>query len=217
MLDELNERSYGNGSGSAAPGEIVTDRVAAALRESRPRRPDAHDEIMRAVHRTPEAARRTVLARRRRVRRYVLAGVAELALAAAAVAVTLLLDARRTAPREGAPVRPAAAPAADAAWPGAAAAIVVPFVLAAPTAASVALVSDFNSWDRTSLPLHRVSGAVGDLWAIEVPVPPGRHEYAFVVDGRRWVADPLAARAPASEFGATNSVLVVRGPTGAIR
>ena len=43
-------------------------------------------------------------------------------------------------------------------------------------------------------------------------LPAGQHEYMFVVDGERWVADPLAGRYVDDGFGAgrQNAVLIVR-------
>jgi hypothetical protein len=45
-------------------------------------------------------------------------------------------------------------------------------------------------------------------------LPAGRHEYAFLVDGERWVTDPSAAT-QRDEFGQESSVVrigdVVRG------
>jgi hypothetical protein len=45
---------------------------------------------------------------------------------------------------------------------------------------------------------------------VEVPLEPGRHEYAFVVDGERWLADP-AAPTTGGDFGTPNSVVTVVG------
>jgi Carbohydrate-binding module 48 (Isoamylase N-terminal domain) len=83
----------------------------------------------------------------------------------------------------------------------------VQFALAAPGASQVMLVGDFNGWDVRATPLQPV-GAAG-VWAVEVPLTQGRHEYAFVVDGREWRPDPTAPRAPANEYGPPNSVLTV--------
>jgi Carbohydrate-binding module 48 (Isoamylase N-terminal domain) len=83
----------------------------------------------------------------------------------------------------------------------------VQFALAAPGALQVNLVGDFNGWDATATPLQR-SGGDG-VWAVEVPLAPGRHEYAFVVNGREWRPDPAAPRALVNEFGAPNSVITV--------
>lgn len=82
----------------------------------------------------------------------------------------------------------------------------VRFVLAAPGASQVTLVGDFNGWTRGATALAPVGE--GDLWSVSVPLRAGRHEYAFVVDGERWVADPLAPRRT-DDFGTESSVLRV--------
>jgi 1,4-alpha-glucan branching enzyme len=71
----------------------------------------------------------------------------------------------------------------------------------------VNLVGDFNGWDSAATPLQPV-GAAG-VWSVEVALPSGRHEYAFVIDGREWRPDPAAPRALANEYGAPNSVITV--------
>jgi len=81
----------------------------------------------------------------------------------------------------------------------------VQFVLVAPTAHRVAVVGDFNDWDSAAAPLE----SSGGVWSRQLDVPLGRHDYAFVVDGERWVRDPNAPQAPADEFGSGYSVLVV--------
>ena len=45
-------------------------------------------------------------------------------------------------------------------------------------------------------------------WSADVPLAPGRHVYAFVVDGKRWIVDPLAPQAPDDGFGPTNAVVI---------
>src|SRR5256885_1615041 len=57
---------------------------------------------------------------------------------------------------------------------------IVQFGFAAPHASSVALVGDFNNWDPKATPLRAAS--TGGVWSVEVPIQPGRHLYAFVVD-----------------------------------
>jgi hypothetical protein len=86
----------------------------------------------------------------------------------------------------------------------------VQFVLVAPQAHRVAVVGDFNDWDTTAAPLVAKEG----VWSREMDVPYGRHDYAFVVDGERWLRDPNAPLAPADEFGAGYSVLVVGEQSG---
>jgi hypothetical protein len=86
---------------------------------------------------------------------------------------------------------------------------IVRFVFVDPHATSVELVGDFNEWARGSTELGR-SGAPG-VWAVSVPLSPGRHEYAFIINGSRWVADPLAVKS-SDDFGTESSVIRVGTP-----
>ena len=89
----------------------------------------------------------------------------------------------------------------------------VQFVFVAPQARRVSVVGDFNDWDIAATPLR----SAGGVWSGQLDVPFGRHDYAFVVDGDRWVRDPNAPQAPADEFGSGYSVLVVDENSGAHR
>jgi len=89
------------------------------------------------------------------------------------------------------------------------AAPVVQFVIVAPGAARVNLVGDFNAWDAHATPMR--ASTDGRSWLVALPLPPGRHTYAFVVDGDV-VADPAAPRTPA-DFGVPNSVVLVGRPS----
>jgi hypothetical protein len=82
----------------------------------------------------------------------------------------------------------------------------VRFVFVDSGASSVALVGDFNEWTRGATELKR-SGAPG-VWSVSVALTPGRHEYAFIVNGTRWVADPLAVKS-SDDFGTESSVIRV--------
>lgn len=84
----------------------------------------------------------------------------------------------------------------------------VQFVLVAPSAKSVAVVGSFNDWDTSAAPLHRDAGGV---WTAQIPLLAGRYTYSFVVDGKRWQADPAAPRSVDDDFGAPSSVLTVAG------
>lgn len=88
----------------------------------------------------------------------------------------------------------------------------VEFVVVARGATSVALVGDFNDWDagRTPMRLTGQEGEESGVWSVVIPLAPGRHRYAFLVNGSRWVADPAAPRAP-DDFGAPSSVVTVGG------
>ena len=87
---------------------------------------------------------------------------------------------------------------------------IVQFGFVAPHASSVALVGDFNDWDPRATPLRAAS--TGGVWSVEVPIQPGRHLYAFVVDGTVWRPDPAAPKATGEDFGEPNSALTVADP-----
>lgn len=87
----------------------------------------------------------------------------------------------------------------------------VRFDLQLPTAAKeVVLVGDFNGWDRKATPMVRRDD--DGTWSAKVPLGPGRHMYAFVVDGTRWIVDPLAPQVPDDGYGPSNAVVIDRGP-----
>lgn len=85
----------------------------------------------------------------------------------------------------------------------------VRFVFVDSGAARVELVGDFNEWTKGATQLKR-SGAPG-VWAVSVPLSPGRHEYAFIINGSLWVADPLAVKS-SDDFGTESSVIRVGSP-----
>jgi AMP-activated protein kinase-like protein len=82
----------------------------------------------------------------------------------------------------------------------------VRFVLVDSTARTVSVVGDFNGWKRDETPLNATSKP--GVWSVSLPLSPGRHEYAFIVDGKHWVVDP-ASIASSDEFGTESSVLLV--------
>ena len=85
----------------------------------------------------------------------------------------------------------------------------VPFALVAPNATDISVLGDFNLWEPTAL-----SDADGDgVWRTSMFLPPGRYEYAFVIDGRWWGQDPLADEYVRS-FGEYSSVRYVGGGDG---
>jgi AMP-activated protein kinase-like protein len=114
-------------------------------------------------------------------------------------------------------LRPASVGSSGAASPLAAAAgpesVYVRFILVAPNARQVALAGTFNGWDPSAAPLVR-AGAEG-TWTVTVALPVGQHQYAFIVDGRRWVPDP-AAPAVDDGFGRQNSVVSVSAAQGRV-
>jgi hypothetical protein len=121
---------------------------------------------------------------------------------------------RREAARAPEPVvAPVAAPVAA---PGALASgrtrvARVQFVFVAPQARRVAVVGDFNDWGLNDSALVAVNHQ--GVWSVTAPVPAGVHRYAFVVDGKEWVADPSAPRSAGDDFGLPSSALVVEDST----
>lgn len=85
--------------------------------------------------------------------------------------------------------------------------VVTRFVLVAPGATSVHLTGDFVSWQREGIALENLRGT--GIWTGDVALPPGVHEYTFVLDGSEWVPDPTAALHVQDGFGQVNSIVVV--------
>ena len=56
----------------------------------------------------------------------------------------------------------------------------VRFSVAAPSAKQVSLVGDFNRWNPGAVPMRRGSS---DVWVVDVRLQPGRHVFAFSIDG----------------------------------
>jgi hypothetical protein len=87
------------------------------------------------------------------------------------------------------------------------------FVVAAPHAARVALVGDFNDWDAARTPMRR-SDQAGSVWTAVLTLSPGRYRYGFLVDGATWLGDPAAPSDHDDEFGTASSVVTVGGGGG---
>ncbi|CAN5419563.1 hypothetical protein BH09GEM1_BH09GEM1_29570 [soil metagenome] len=87
----------------------------------------------------------------------------------------------------------------------------VKFVLVAPGAKTVAVVGDFNNWGLNDSALVATSNQ--GVWSVTASVPVGVHRYAFVVNGKNWIADPTAPRSSGDDFGMPSSALVVEDST----
>jgi hypothetical protein len=83
----------------------------------------------------------------------------------------------------------------------------VRFELDASGASSVSLAGSFTDWQ----PSLELSELAPGHWTALVPLKPGVHDYAFVVDGDRWVADPngISIR---DAFGGVNSRIALLSP-----
>jgi 1,4-alpha-glucan branching enzyme len=49
------------------------------------------------------------------------------------------------------------------------------------------------------------------VWTVLLPLTAGVHDYGFIIDGERWVADPYAPEVD-DGFGGVNSRLTVLAP-----
>ncbi len=75
-----------------------------------------------------------------------------------------------------------------------------------PAAKTVALAGDFNQWDAGNRPLARLPGG---RWTVSIKLEPGTYHYRFVVDGDRWVEDPLNNERAPNDYGTFNSIRLV--------
>lgn len=125
--------------------------------------------------------------------------------AVAAAAAIALVFGRPGSANDPVAVAPATAVAPES--------VFVKFILFAPAAKQVTLAGTFNRWDPGTTPLARVG--VDGVWTVTLGLPVGQHQYAFVVDGQRWVVDP-AAPAVDDGFGRKNSVVSVSVAQGRV-
>ena len=71
----------------------------------------------------------------------------------------------------------------------------------------VRVAGDFNHWDPSA---HRLNRKVGSAtYTATFPLPVGRHEYKFVVDGE-WQCDPSCAEQVPNEHGTQNCLIEIR-------
>lgn len=84
--------------------------------------------------------------------------------------------------------------------------VFVRLILLQPRARSVSVAGDFNGWNPARTRLERTGDG---MWSATIPLKPGRYQYMFVIDGKQWIADPLAAEEATDGFGAQNAVLDV--------
>ena len=181
--------------------DLLIARAAAELRRSVPLSPDFDARVMAAVCRAVPPWPVRVWRWVREPRAVAVSPLGGLAMAAGVAGLVLLGALGRwpaAVSRQPSAVSTASAPGAS----------VVTFVLVVPEARTVALAGDFNGWDPAQLPMRREGSG---LWTVDVPLQPGRYQYAFVVDGRRFVADPAAPRAVGDDFGTPTSVVTVGG------
>lgn len=200
MADDYNDKRQ-------AEDAVFAERIAAPLRAAEHAHPSFERRLMANVHAEGPALypmRASSSASWWRTQRvFRLSPLGGLAIAAGLCGIVALSGIElgsRIAARSAATTR-----SAQSSLPSDTAQL-VRFVFVDSGAARVELVGDFNEWTKGVTELKR-SGAPG-VWSVSVPLPPGRHEYAFIIDGSRWVADPLAVKS-SDDFGTESSVIRV--------
>lgn len=83
----------------------------------------------------------------------------------------------------------------------------VNFILDWPAAEKVAVMGSFNRWQPEQYPMHR--NPSDGTWQLTIKLQPGRHAYAFVIDGSQVISDPHALWGQDDGFGARNSILTI--------
>jgi Glycogen recognition site of AMP-activated protein kinase len=78
--------------------------------------------------------------------------------------------------------------------------VYVQFRLQTSDATDVRLAGSFTQWQ----PRYQLHENAPGLWTVTLPLAPGVHDYAFIVNGQRWVTDPYAP-AIHDGFGGSNS------------
>jgi hypothetical protein len=76
-------------------------------------------------------------------------------------------------------------------------------------ASKVSVIGSFNNWraDRSVMWYSPDAQA----WILEAQLPPGDHEYLFLVNGKQLVPDPNAPMTSDDGFGNRNSIVFVNG------
>ena len=81
----------------------------------------------------------------------------------------------------------------------------ITFSILAPSARKVQLVGDFSGWEQHPVELKKLKNGE---WKTTLPLPAGKHEYRYIVDGN-WSDDPGCSMRVPNSFGSQNCLLIV--------
>lgn len=76
-------------------------------------------------------------------------------------------------------------------------------------AQSVSVIGSFNNWKPEGGSMRY--DAEAGYWILESTLPPGNHEYSFLIDGKKIQLDPRAPMIRDDGFGNRNSMILVSG------
>lgn len=85
--------------------------------------------------------------------------------------------------------------------------VYVQFRLHTADASDVRLAGSFTHWQ----PAYQLHQTAPGIWTVTLPLTPGVHDYAFIVDGRRWVTDPYAPSIQDGFGGINSRITLVTG------
>jgi hypothetical protein len=88
----------------------------------------------------------------------------------------------------------------------------VVFQLNLAEAQTVSVIGTFNGWKGKGYELQ--FDREKKVWSLLVPLPEGRYEYAFLVNGEKIIADPDSPFYQEDGFGNQNSILILREKNG---
>ncbi|MFC1825623.1 glycogen-binding domain-containing protein [Thermodesulfobacteriota bacterium] len=86
------------------------------------------------------------------------------------------------------------------------------FTLDLPHASRVEVIGSFNRWTPGVFNMHWDEHQ--KVWSLALQLEGGKHEYAFLVDGKRVLQDPKALLHQEDGFGNKNSVLIIERNNG---
>ncbi|MEW6674280.1 MAG: glycogen-binding domain-containing protein [Thermodesulfobacteriota bacterium] len=81
------------------------------------------------------------------------------------------------------------------------------FVIYLPNVNQVEIAGSFTSWKR--IPMQRAGDS--GYWEVQLTLPAGEHQFAYIVDGRQRLIDPTIRTREKDDFGGYNSILYVDG------
>ena len=80
------------------------------------------------------------------------------------------------------------------------------FQVRAKPGSEVFVAGSFNNWNASQNPMR--DNPHSGVFKVALTLPPGRHEYKFVIDGE-WCVDPDCAESVSNGHGSLNSVISI--------